>query len=146
MLSVSDRLLQLLAWRPRRTPLADRALAVVRDRFSPCSACRGSLHRHLLAKLASVFVGDGSAREQELEGLVSTQQWERASEYQDWSSDRAVRKYHLIRCPQKSQIVLIRVLSTPEMWTDDRVDTKEVLNQRDYEAILGIIGDKWLTL
>ena len=112
MLSVSHRLLKLFAWRPKRVSSADRALAVVRSRFSPCSACGGDLDGHAFVKLASVFVGDGTGRDQELEHLVSTHHWARATEYKDWSSDRIVREYYLLRCPQDSQIVLKTALYT----------------------------------
>ncbi len=146
MLSVSDRLLQLFAWRPRRGTSADRALAVIRDRFSPCPACGGSLQGHAIAKLASAFVGDDSPRDQELRSLISNHEWERASEYQDWNSERTMREYHLIRCAPKWQIVLTRTLSTPEMWAEHRLETTEVLHDLDHQTILGVIGDRWLTL
>lgn len=87
MPNVSDRLLRLFAWRPKRAPLADRALAVVRERFSPCPICGGSLHGYAFIKLASSLVNDSTRRDQELERLISTRQWKRASECQDWSSD-----------------------------------------------------------
>lgn len=146
MLNVSDRLLQLFAWRPKRAPLADRALAIVRDRFSPCSICGDSLHGHAFVKLASAFVDDSTGRDQDLKHLVSTRQWKQASEYQDWSSDRAVREYHLIRCPRSSQVALTGLLSTPEMWADDRVGASETLDQEDVKTILSVVGDRWVNL
>jgi hypothetical protein len=97
-------------------------------------------------KLASSFVNDSTGRDQELERMISTRQWKRASEYQDWSSDRSVREYYLIRCPQNSQTALTRVLSTPELWTDDQVKTSEIVDQGDAEAILSVVGDRWVTL
>lgn len=145
-LTVSDRLLRFFAWPTKRAPLADRAMAVVRDRFSPCPICGDSLHNHAFVKLASAFVNDGVDRDQELDRLISTRQWKRASEYQDWSSDRSVREYYLIRCPQSSQIALTRVISTPEIWTDDQVETSKTLDQKDLEPILGVVGDKWVAL
>lgn len=146
MLSVSDRFLQLFGWRPKRAPLADRALAIVRNRFSPCSICGGSLQGHAFAKLASAFVDDTTGRDQELQQLISTRQWKQASEYQDWGSDRSVREYHLIRCPQSSQVSLTRLLSTSEMWSDDQVEASEVLDQKDVEMILSLVGDRWVAL
>jgi hypothetical protein len=146
MLRMLDRLLQIFAWRQKRAPLADRALAIIRDRFSPCSICGGSLCDHAFVKLGSAFVNDGTGRDQELDNLISTRQWKRASVYQDWSSDRCVREYYLIRCPQNSQIALTRLYSTPEMWTDDQVGARETLDKGDYETIVGIVGERWVIL
>jgi hypothetical protein len=145
MLSVSDRLLRIFAWRPKRAPLADRALAVLRDRFSPCSICGASLQGHAFVKFASALVNDSAGRDQELERLISTRQWKQAFEYQDWISDRSVREYYLIRCPHSSQIALTKVLSTPEMWTDDQVQASETLGQEDSQRILEVVGDRWVT-
>ncbi len=146
MYSVTDRLLQLLAWRPNRPPLADRALAVMRDRFGPCPVCGEALQGHAVVKLASVFVNGETDRELELERLVSLRQWEQATAYQDWDSDRRAREYHLIRCPKKAGIALMRLLTTPEMWADDVVEASEVLREQDHGTVLRVAGDKWLAL
>ncbi len=146
MINLLNRLLKLFAWRQKQVPLADRALAIIRDRFSPCSICGCNLEGHAFVKLASSLTDDSTQQNQELEHLISTRQWKLVSGYQDWRSDGCVWEYYLLRCPQKSQIALIRLLSTPEMWTDDQVGTGEALDQRDYETILSVVGERWVTL
>ena len=146
MLDLVDRFLRLFAPHTERAPLAERALAIVRNRFSPCTICGENLEGHSFTKLASAIAGNGVQKDLELAGLITARDWKGASKYQDWNSDLSVREYYLVLCPKNSQIALIRMLSTPEIWTDDQVEASEILNQSDYETIMGIIGDRWITL
>ena len=145
-ISLLERFLRLFAWRPKVAPLADRVRDVVRDQFSPCPVCGGCVSGHSFVKLASAIVNDDAGTDQLLERLILNHQWKQASECQDWNSDSSMREYFLLRCPQGSQIALIRLLSTPEMWTDDQIGPSQTLAPHESEAVLEVAGDKWISL
>lgn len=144
--ALSGRLLRLLSWRRKTAPLDNRVHDVLRDRFSPCPICGSCVAGHAFVKIASATVNKDDGRNQSLERLISTHQWRQASEYQDWSSNCSVREYYILRCPHGSQMALIRLLSTPDLWTDDQIGPNQNLAPDEFEAVLAIVGDKWTSL
>jgi hypothetical protein len=43
-------------------------------------------------------------------------------------------------------MALIRLLSTPDLWTDDQIGPNKNLAPDEFEAVLAIVGDKWTSL
>ncbi|MBY0497626.1 MAG: hypothetical protein K2Y23_25755 [Cyanobacteria bacterium] len=97
---------------------------------------------HSYFLLASVFA-DEDARSEELATLIKGKSWREAAAFQDWLGDRDERQYYLVRCSSGGGLSLFKVVSTAAYWSDDFVESRELLDTATSETINQIVGDRW---
>jgi RNA polymerase subunit RPABC4/transcription elongation factor Spt4 len=127
---------------PYKKPSPEDRAAVARSLIKACPVCGGSLALHQRWRLASVIL-DGDSSADEVAKLIDAHQWERASRFQLWKGDRDAREYLVVRCPNSPHAAIVTVFSTAELWSDDRVESTQKLNEEDSKAVIGLAGDHW---
>ena len=127
-------------------PSSEARAVAARSLLSSCPVCGGDLARHSRWRLASVILDAEAGLADELAQLINARDWERASRFQGWKGDRDEREYQVVRCPNSSQVALVTVVSTADMWSDDRVESTEKLNEEDSKAVIALAGDRWESL
>jgi hypothetical protein len=125
-----------------RKPSSEERAKIARSVFRSCVACGGDLSGHSFWRLASAII-DSEDRGDELATLIKDRQWNRAVQFQDWRGDRNEREYYAIRCPNRTEISLVTIVSTADMWSDDYVESTEVLDPESSRALADLVGDRW---
>ena len=128
-------------------PKQSELQAIARRKFSPCPLCGRELHDHKLALLGSAILshGDTSAAAI-LEDLVNSRDWQKAATIREWRGDADELEYHVVKCPSDQCVAVLKVRSFAELWADDFVETRMVLNRHETLRILAAGSLEWWSL
>src|SRR5438034_10754719 len=114
---------------PLRKPGPQEQRSIVRTLFHTCPACGKDLAGHAFWRLASVILDSANRRlGQELGKLISERQFGRAAQFQEWKGNENEREYYVVHCPNQRPISLVTVVSKTDLWSDDYVESTEVLD------------------
>jgi hypothetical protein len=108
--------------------------------------CGESLVSHESRRLASAILGTNSSSADNLASLIAARKWEEASRIQEWDAGKDVREYHLVRCPTSNRLGVVTLASRSEMWEDDRVEGRELLDEEDSRILEALGSDDWVKL
>jgi len=140
---VLNRILKLFS--PSLKKLSSEKQArIAQSLFGLCAACGKDLGGHSRWRLASAIFDTQNGMANELAKLIRDRQWDQAAQFQDWRGDRNEREYYVVRCPNSPQVSLVTMVSTADMWSDDYIESTELLAAESSKDILRLAGNHWL--
>ncbi len=142
---LKHRIVKMFSYSPSRR-IPENLAAIRRQLLGTCPACGRDLEGHHHWRLASVVLEPGAEAPGEVAKLIREREWALAAQFQDWKADRNEREYYVIRCPNKPELSLVAVISTADMWSDDRVESTQRLDRENTSVILDLVGDGWKPL
>ncbi len=125
------------------SPTPERMAEARRKLFQPCRTCGKALESHSWWRLASAVLGSDSGMAATLASLVEARSWEQAALVQEWEATQDEREYYLVRCPDSKAVSLVTVVAMADMWSDDYVESSEILGDEDSSTLTAIVGDRW---
>jgi len=130
-----------------RTPKQSELQAVARRKFGPCPLCQRELLAHKLALLGSAILANGDTSAASiLEDLVNGHKWQEAATIREWRGDADELEYHVIKCPSDQRVAVLKVRSFGELWADDLVENRIVLNREETLRIVAAGSLEWWSL
>ena len=125
----------------KRISNADRA-TVFKELISKCPICNQAPDSHFIALLSSIVLDNNILKEDNLEKLISNKKWEDASKIKQGSQNADMRQYHLLKCPERG-ISLLRFKFTYELWSNDILESCQVLSTSDAIVLNTLMLDFW---
>lgn len=115
-------------------------------RYGTCLSCGREPVGHLSWTLGMAIASKEPNRRAELEHAVEVRDWDRAREILDFEGTEDGIEYRAIRCPSTNEVSLKRVLTTFELWSNDRFFEDIQLTRTDQERVHALAGDGWTIL
>ena len=138
------KFLRLIMKGTKKISNADRA-AIFRQLIFECPVCNQSLNKHSIALFSSIVIDENTFKETNFDHLISERKWEDASKIREGTQNRDMRQYYLLKCPN-SGMALLRFKFTYELWSNDQLESSQVLSEEDVSILEALILDGWISL
>ena len=76
---------------------------------------------------------------------IDRHDWETAVCIQEFRGDDDATVYELMSCPATSRVALLRLSSHVDLWTDDRVVDRVVLDESEGARAKVVVRSEWRT-
>jgi hypothetical protein len=117
----------------------------MRGIIDKCPVCAEKLDNHAYADLGSVFTNDSNAIAT-AKAAFENNDWLALTQLDQWEPNADVLSYKAIKCNRQSELGLIAILFTAEMWSADVVLDSKRLSSETSKALEGAVGDRWIPL
>jgi len=114
--------------------------------YGVCPACGGDLSEHPRFALASSRPHDPTTRHSSLETAIEQREWARAVEIQEFRGSEDAITYELFNCRSSSRTVLLKLVSYVELWRDDMVLERQILDAAEAEQLESAVRLSWRPL
>ena len=119
---------------------------VFADRYGTCLSCGRKPLGHLSWMMGMAIVSREPNRHAELEHLVEIRDWERAKAIREFEGTEDEIEYRAIRCPSTNEVSLKKILTSSELWSNDRLLEDIGLVSADQERVNALAGEDWTVL